>query len=266
MRETVFLKLGGTLITNKDLAHTALIDQIDRIGIQIQRFCRENPDTYLLLGHGSGSFGHVAAKKFNTRQGVKSQQEWIGFSEVWREAHALDEIILHQFSQIGLPVISFPLSAAALTDNRQITDWTISPIKMALEHHLIPIIFGDVVFDNSLGGTILSTEEQMKYLVPFLNPSRILLAGQEPGVWHDFPACTKLIEQITPSTFPDIKKHVFGSSSTDVTGGMASKVAEMMELVQIFNGLKVMIFSGKADNSIYQALVGQSIGTVLTNQ
>jgi isopentenyl phosphate kinase len=62
MPETIFLKLGGSLITNKDQAHTALIDQIDAIGKQIKQYCQENPENRLLLGHGSGSFGHVAAR------------------------------------------------------------------------------------------------------------------------------------------------------------------------------------------------------------
>lgn len=263
MAETIFLKLGGSLITNKDQAHTALTAEMDAIGAQILRFRQDFPDVRLLVGHGSGSFGHVAAKKYGTRNGVHSAEEWQGFLEVWREAHALDEILLEHFTQLGLPVLSFPLSAGALTRQGQVENWTIRPIQMALDNDLLPIIFGDVVFDEVLGGTILSTEEQMKHLAPTLLPTRILLAGLEEGVWQDFPACTRLIKTITTASYPQVRQLVFGSSSTDVTGGMASKVAEMMSLVVETPHLEVEIFSGKIPEAVYKALAGESMGTIL---
>lgn len=265
MKETIFLKLGGSIITDKDKAHTARIDQIDRIGAQIKRFVDETPDKRLLIGHGSGSFGHIAAKKYGTRNGVNSAEDWRGFLEVWHEAHALDEIILDRFTRIGLPVLSFPLSSAAVTRDSQVQTWATWPILQALENGLLPIIFGDVVLDSLKGGTLLSTEEQMAYLVSLLSPSRILLAGLEAGVWEDYPACTHLVEKITPANYTAIQAHVFGSASTDVTGGMASKVAEMMSLIQQHPQLEVRIFSGKAENTVYKALAGESIGTVLTH-
>jgi isopentenyl phosphate kinase len=263
MNETLFLKLGGSLITNKDQAHTALFDEIDALGNQIKRFRQDQPDVHLLIGHGSGSFGHVAAKKYGTRKGVRSNAEWVGFLEVWREAHALDEIVVERFSRLGLPVISFPFSAGAFSNQGQVQSWTTAPIQMALNNNLLPIIFGDVAFDEVLGGTILSTEEQMKHLVPILSPTRILLAGLEEGVWQDFPTCSQLITTITTASYPQVRQHVFGSSSTDVTGGMASKVAEMMALVVEYPQLEVNIFSGKQPEAIYKALAGESIGTVL---
>lgn len=266
MGEMIFLKLGGSLITNKDQAHTALNDKIDQIAKQIAKYRREHPENRLLIGHGSGSFGHVAAKKYGTRDGVHTPAEWNGFWEVWQEAHALDEIVLERFAKVGIPTLSFPLSAAGITRNGQVRTWSAQPIIAALEKGLLPIIFGDVVFDEVLGGTILSTEEQMKYLLPTLHPSRILLAGQEQGVWQDFPACTKLIEKITPNSYPQVGSAVFGSSSTDVTGGMASKVAEMMDLVSKNPQIQVRIFSGKDPDAVYKALAGESIGTALINE
>ncbi|NLE93206.1 MAG: uridylate kinase, partial [Chloroflexi bacterium] len=65
-----FLKLGGSLITDKDQPETALTDQIDDLLAQIAAWRQVNPDRRLLLGHGSGSFGHHTAAKFGTREGV----------------------------------------------------------------------------------------------------------------------------------------------------------------------------------------------------
>jgi len=263
MNETIFLKLGGSLITDKNRPHTALIEQIDAIAAQLKQFVTEFPQTQLLLGHGSGSFGHVAASRYGTRNGVSSAADWQGFVEVWAEARALNEILLERFMHAGLAVMSFPLSASGVTSNGTIQNWNCEPIQSALQHNIIPIIYGDVVFDLEKGGTILSTEEQMAHLVSSLQPQRILLAGLEKGVWSDYPVCSDLLSDITPGAYPRIQKKIFGSASLDVTGGMSSKVSSMLQLVSQNPFLQVRIFSGKEDNAVYKALTGDSIGTVL---
>ncbi len=42
---------------------------------------------------------------------------------------------------------------------QQVESWNLAPITKALRSGLIPVVYGDVVFDQDLGGTILSTEE-----------------------------------------------------------------------------------------------------------
>ena len=263
MNETYFLKLGGSLITDKDQAQTALLPQIDLIANQISHFIQAFPEVRLLIGHGSGSFGHVAADRSHTREGVKTKEQWQGFTDVWAAARALNQIFLEGLEKCGLPVIGFPPSASVVARNGIPVDWNIRPIQAALDHHLLPVVYGDVVFDEAIGGTILSTEELFAGLVPGLKPNHIFLAGLEAGVWQDFPACTKLIPEITPCTYSAIAKNIFKSASVDVTGGMASKVSSMLALVQENPDLQVTIFSGKGDNSIFETLSGHPAGTVL---
>jgi isopentenyl phosphate kinase len=263
MSETIFLKLGGSLITDKDKEQTALVSRIDQIAVQIKDFCDNNPEVRLLVGHGSGSFGHYAAKRFHTRDGVQTPEQWNGFSAVWQAAHLLDRIVVDRFSLAGIPVISLSLSAAAVTSNRKIRTWNTLPIQSALENHLLPIIFGDVVLDYHLGGTILSTEEQFAELVPVLHPDRILLAGLEPGVWEDFPKCTRMVSMITPKTYPEIAAHILGSASVDVTGGMTAKVQDMLSLIKQDPHLRVQIFSGLTPENITAALSDETLGTVI---
>ena len=125
----------------------------------------------------------------------------------------------------GLPVVSFPPSASISADNKQIIEWNIEPIKTALDNKLIPVIFGDTVFDRSLGGIILSTEELFIFLINHLNPDKIILAGKEPGVWADFPIKKLLLPKITPEIFSNVNLKITSSQSIDVTGGMQKKVS-----------------------------------------
>ncbi len=258
-----FLKLGGSLITDKTQPSTPRLEVLTRIAEEITAAREEAPNVRLILGHGSGSFGHVPASKYGTRQGVQTPEQWLGFAEVWMQASALTRLVIEALHGAGLPAVSFPASAGATAEDGEIISWNLGPVQAALEDGLLPVVNGDVVFDTARGGTILSTEDQFIYLARRLHPARILLAGLEPGVWADFPTCTQLIDAITPQNLEEVAPALSGSTATDVTGGMDSKVQQMLALVEELPGLEVRIFSGKPSGIIKQALLGAKVGTVL---
>jgi isopentenyl phosphate kinase len=135
---------------------------------------------------------------------------------------------------------------------------------MALASGIVPVVFGDTVFDEVRGGTILSTEDLFMSLATFLGPERILLAGLEAAVWADFPARTKIVERITPQSFSEIKANVGKSAAADVTGGMESKVKQMLDLVLANPEITVQIFSGVEPGNIVRTLTGETLGTLIT--
>jgi isopentenyl phosphate kinase len=260
-----FLKLGGSLITDKNRPHTAHRQILARLAREISLARQQDPALSLLIGHGSGSFGHVAGKKYNTRLGVSTPQQWLGFAEVWRQARDLNEIVLEALDQAGLPVIAFPPSALVTARDGQVATWDIAPLAAALHAGFIPIINGDVIFDTIRGGTILSTEELFVHLLSYLHPSRILLAGLEDGVWLDFPKREKLISAITPASFHQMTSSIKGSAAVDVTGGMYEKVLNMLSLLKMDPDLKILIFSALKSQTLYQALRGDNPGTLIQN-
>jgi isopentenyl phosphate kinase len=258
-----FLKLGGSLITDKDHPHTLRADILVRISSEIACYLTENPENQLVIGHGSGSFGHVPANEYGTKQGVKSQQEWLGFHKVWQEARALNLAVMQSLLDAGIPVVNFPASGSVTPSSAEIVAWNIEPIRSALGHGLTPVIYGDVAFDQALGGTILSTEDLFHHLALRLHPTRILLAGLEEGVWQDYPVCSMLAKEITPESYQPLAQAIQGSQSTDVTGGMLTKVGMMIELIRQNPKTRCQIFSGLPQSSIYNALMGDPIGTTI---
>jgi isopentenyl phosphate kinase len=257
------LKLGGSLITVKSQPHTPRLDVLARLAEEIAVIWRRNPGFRLILGHGAGSFGHVSAKKYSTRQGVHTPEEWIGFAEVWWDASALNRLVMEALRQVGLPVIALPPSASVTAREGQVERWDLAPLRAALQARLLPVVFGDVIFDTTRGGTILSTEDLFTHLARQLRPNRLLLAGIEMGVWADYPANTRLVPEITPQNLGDVAVSLEGSAATDVTGGMASKVQEMLSLVQEIPNLEVLIFSGERPGLVGEALCGAQVGTML---
>jgi len=262
--QLIFLKLGGSLITNKDIRNTARKQTIKRLGLEIKKYLLDNPNKQLLIGHGSGSFGHMAASYTKTRRGVCSYDEWVGYQKVWWAARQLNQIVCEILIEVGLPVVTHSASSAVVTENRKIVDWQTYPIRQTLNNGLIPVIYGDVIIDRQIGGTILSTEELFSALIKSLQPKRILLAGKDAGVFRDFPSNNEMIQTITPKSFETEGQSVRASMHQDVTGGMASKVSEMVKIVKNHAGLQIQIFSGEVAFNLHAALSGERIGTIIT--
>lgn len=265
MMKLQFLKLGGSLITDKNAPRSARWDVIARLALEIRNVYKETGDWRLVLGHGSGSFGHVPAKKYSTLQGVNTPEDWRGFTEVWYEAALLNRIVMDALHEVGLPAVAFPPSAGVFARDGQVANWEISGLRAALDAGLIPVVFGDVIFDQIKGGTIFSTEDVFAYLAARLQPKRILLAGIEEGVFADFPANTQLIPEITLDYWEAAAVALGGSAATDVTGGMRSKVRSMLDLTQEMPGLEISIFSGNQPGNVAAALRGESLGTRIIN-
>jgi isopentenyl phosphate kinase len=136
-------------------------------------------------------------------------------------------------------------------------------LKAALAAGLVPVVYGDVIFDETRGGTILSTEDLFERLARDLKPERILLAGLEGAVWADFPERKQRLEKISPASFDGIKARVGASHGADVTGGMDSKVRQMLTLVTENPSMSAQIFSGEEPGNILKALAGANLGTIL---
>ncbi len=272
--ELILLKLGGSLITDKNKPYTPRLDKLASLAREIKTALDSNPNLLLILGHGSGSFGHVAAKKYGTREGVKPSPPtplaegegayWKGFAEVRFQAAELNRFVMKSLRDAGLPAVSFPPSSSMVSNNRKVVHHNIFPLRKALEARLLPVLYGDVAFDESLGGTILSTEDVFAFLFEQFSPSRILLAGIEAGVWEDFPARKRLIKEIQLSDYDKKRIGIGGSASADVTGGMKAKVEEMLSLIQKNKNLTVQIFSAQESGFLTRALQGENIGTILT--
>lgn len=259
----VFVKLGGSLITDKNQACSARGVVISRLAQEVSQALQDDPALQIILGHGSGSFGHPPAKKYQTRSGVHSAEEWRSFIEVRRQADALHRIVMDELWQIGLNAISFPLSAVAITKNHAVVQWDTAPLHNALDHSLLPVVFGDVVFDLEIGGTILSTEEILAFLCLHLPIQRILIVGIEQGIWKQADSPANIYPVFTPALFHAQNAGISGSRSPDVTGGMRSKVEVLFSIINRNPAIQASIFSGKEEGNLYQALRGAEVGTVL---
>ncbi|HKZ70567.1 MAG TPA: isopentenyl phosphate kinase [Anaerolineales bacterium] len=258
-----FLKLGGSLITDKNHAQTVRADVLARLADEIASALTARPDLRLLVGHGSGSFGHSEAKKYGTKRGVKTPEQWRQFAEVAHVAAKLNRHVIDALRAAGIPAINALPSASVVCRDSVIVSMAVTPIQTAVENSLVPVVMGDVAVDEVRGGTIISTEDEFRYLAQFLHPNAILLSGIERGVLTRWPD-GDVISLVNSANIDEIRSVLRGSHAADVTGGMESKVLEMLAQAQAMPGLTIRIFSGVEPGSVKKALLGQSEeGTVV---
>jgi isopentenyl phosphate kinase len=273
MDDLVFLKLGGSLITDKMLPYTPRLDKLAQVAFEIKSALSKKSGLKLILGHGSGSFGHYAVKEqssllnltpFSTQgQGENEGTYWKGFSEVWFRASQLNRFVMEALNKAGIATIAFPPSALVSAQDGILKHWDLTTLHSALNAGIVPVIYGDIVFDEVRGGVVLSTETLLFYLAQLLPIKRVLLAGLEAAVWADFPARLQTVRKITPSSFKSVAGGIGASHGMDVTGGMRSKVEEMLGLVKIIPDLSVQILSGEEAGNVEKALLGEELGTLI---
>ncbi|MDE3091971.1 MAG: isopentenyl phosphate kinase family protein, partial [Chloroflexota bacterium] len=262
----IFLKLGGSAITDKTREATAREDVIRRVAHEIKqaRDASQNPALSILIGHGSGSFGHFAAQK----SGFGQRGNWRAYAETGAAAARLTRRVTDIFLAEDVPVVGMQPSASARCRDGELVELATSPIRAALVHNLVPLVYGDVAFDETREMAILSTEMIFAYLAPILKPSRIILAGIVDGVFNGDPlkeSSARLIREITPASFLQIESQLRGSHGYDVTGGMIAKVKSMVALVEREPAIRVQIISAMREGLIEQVLTREDsdAGTVI---
>jgi isopentenyl phosphate kinase len=192
---------------------------------------------------------------------VTTPEQWRGFAEVAADAAQLSTLLMETLRQAGLPILRMPPSSAATGEGGKIVQYHLSPIEQALAHHLIPLVHGDVAFDREIGGTVISTEKVFFYLARQLRPSTIILLGEVNGVYDE---TFTVFPEITPANMDVVRPALGGSRGTDVTGGMLTKVEDMLALAQAVEGLSIFIANGQQRGVLRRLILEhESVGTHL---
>lgn len=260
----IFLKLGGSAITDKTREATPRLDVIRNAARAIGKVRAQNPDTKILLGHGSGSFGHFAAQQ----SGFGQPDNWRAYAETGAAAARLNRIVTDIFLDENIPVVSIQPSASARCRDGDLQSLEVAPIRAALEHNLIPLLYGDVALDDTRGMTIVSTDALFAYLAPLLRPTLIIYATAVNGIYTSDPALNpdaQLLSEITPENFPAIRAGVGAAQGVDVTGGMLDKLSRAVALVEKLPSLEIHIIAARQD-LIERALLDENFaeGTCIT--
>jgi len=217
-----------------------------------------------VIGHGSGSFGHLYGRKYGTRAGVHDAAGWYGYAVVGDAAARLNRIVTAALLRAGIAAWSIQPGALIRCEDGRVVQGPEATVAAALECGLTPVVFGDVVLDAVRGGTIVSTEEIFDRLVDALAPARIVLAGEVDGIFTADPQLdptAQRIAEITPATLAAVADGLGSSHGVDVTGGMRAKVLQSLAMAARQPGLEIVVCSGLAAGHVQAVLGGAPVGT-----
>ena len=255
----ILVKWGGSLITNKEKPYSARRQVIKRLALEIHA-ARAKNDFKLILGHGGGSYPHQSAFYYKIHEGIKSEESLLGISRVHKDADELNKLVINALQSVGECPLPIPPSSSCTAENRKILRWDLKPIKNMLKTGLLPVTYGDVVLDLKQGCAILSTETILSYFAKQLKAQKLILCGNVLGVYDSEG---RVIKEITPKNYKEIKKHLTATKGKDVTGGMLHKVNSALALVKSTN-IKVEIIDGSKPGVVRRALEGkEGQGTII---
>jgi isopentenyl phosphate kinase len=132
-----------------------------------------------------------------------------------------------------------------------------------LELNLLPVVYGDVVMDESRGCSIISTEKILNHLALKLRSKyqvdRIIFCGITDGVYSGDGTT---ISRITGKNIGKFSKDIRGSEGIDVTGGMEHKINEALKIAR--KGIPTLIINGKRKNALTNCILkDEFIGTTI---
>jgi isopentenyl phosphate kinase len=215
------LKLGGSVITDKDTAETVDDAALSRAADAIAS-AADREGSPLVLVHGGGSFGHHHAARHgvSTTEGTRDAA---ALTEIHRAMGELNASVVDALQERG--VAALPVRPLSLALRREELEVPLDGIELMLSEGFVPVLHGDVVVDAGNGGTILSGDEIVVAMARGLDADRVGLCSTVPGV---LDAAGDVIPAI--GSYDEVAAAVGDSDATDVTGGMAGKVRRLLAL------------------------------------
>jgi len=258
------VKLGGSLITDKTKPYKARKRVIKRLAREIAEARRERKFK-LVLGNGGGSFPHTSAKRYKTAEGIINEQSIKGIAIVHRDAAILNQMIVEALLEAGENAISIQPSAILIAKDKRTKLFHVDAILRALKYGMLPVVYGDVIFDDKRGCCIYSTEKILCELAKiFRRRSKERITIISCGITDGVYANGKVVKVINRENIEEIKKYLGSSHGVDVTGGMLHKVMTFYELARKFK-IESLIINGNVPNNLKKALIGERVkGTLIT--
>jgi isopentenyl phosphate kinase len=215
----IVLKLGGSVVTDKSSPETVAADALDRAAEAIATYGRS-----LAVVHGGGSFGHPHAERHGvTTTAGTTDARAVG--DINGAMTDLNAAVVGALVERGVPAVPVhPLSLASRDTAARLSLPVEVPRRM-LGEGFVPVLHGDVVVHEGRGATVVSGDELVVALARGLGADRVGLCSDVPGV---LDTDGEVVDRI--GAFEEVADALGGSADTDVTGGMAAKVRELLEL------------------------------------
>ncbi len=233
----ILIKLGGSIITNKEKPLSARRKTIDNLVKSLKKI-----NEPIVIVHGGGSYGHYWSVKYDMHT-KERRYDLRGVSIVKNSMIELNKIILDSFLKNKLNPYCLP-PTDFMTGNKPISK-KVKEIEKISKSGLIPVTFGDALWYGQNKTFILSGDKIMTYLAKILKPKLCIFVLNEDGVYADLKS-KELIHELK-GEHPSISEN-----KMDVTGGMTRKIEESSQISKM--GMNVFFVNGNKPERIVKAV------------
>jgi isopentenyl phosphate kinase len=246
LARAVVAKLGGSVITDKSKPFSYRQDVVSALSEEIG-----SSDRQVVVVHGGGSFGHVAARQ-NGISSTTAPAPAAGVAQVRGAMYDLDRLVCRTMMEFKLSPYPFsPFDSAMAAGRGPLARW----LRGLLKSGLTPVTFGDVVLASG-GFKVMSGDNIVLELTRSIQPERCVFALDVDGVYE--VNTRVIVPELTPTKLRRMRVP-FGD---DVTGGMRLKLDVAARIASL--GSEVCFVSGYRRNEFSKALKGQDFyGTIV---
>jgi isopentenyl phosphate kinase len=257
------VKLGGSVISYKNeycAANTAVIHEFGRV---IRAHWSELGGR-LIIVLGGGSYGSGVAHRYNLQD---SSQPWeLGdLSLVTMKMFELLSLVTEIFRQEGVPCFPFQASGYLTSRDGKPERFLIEPIRHALSMGLLPILAGDLIFDEEKGFVIFSSDWLPELFVGTLPLRRVVMLTNVAGIMDYSSDKARVVPRITNENYESVLNYTGPSKQQDISGGMKNKLKALLNISAM--GVESVICDGREPPMLIPALFDPSpAGTVIESR
>lgn len=262
-KKITILKLGGSLLTDKSTPYKLREDKLNSVAHEIRECIDLGLIEELVIIHGVGSYGHPPVLNFNLHRGFKSADQLIHLSETQAIVNNYRNMIVKAFLEMGIPVNLMHASSILVGNKMRIVDYSFQALKGFLSLGMIPLIGGDMIFDETMGFSVCGGDQLAVILSRELKANQLIFATDVTGVYDKDPKKEMnaiLLKNINVNEIEKLIEKIGETNKTDASGKMQGKLQSIISAKDLIeDGLQVSIISMMEYGNLQKYLEGHEI-------
>ncbi|NVM19041.1 MAG: amino acid kinase [Candidatus Lokiarchaeota archaeon] len=261
LEDILVLKLGGSLLTDKSTPYKLKEKVLEAVVTEIKECIDLGLIKSLVIVHGVGSFGHPPVLQYNLHKGFKEKDQLISMSKTQQIVNGFRKTIASKFLDKGIPINLMHASSMVVGNKMAIIDHAFESLKGFLSLGMVPLIGGDMMYDNSMGFSVCGGDQIAVVLSRALDAKHLIFATDVLGVFDKDPKSrenAQLLREININEIEKIISKSNQSTKTDATGKMRGKLLSLASIKDLIQEcLDVAILSMSKMNVLKNYLRGE---------
>lgn len=260
-KKITVLKLGGSLLTDKSTPYKIRDGILDAVACELKECIDSSLIERLVLIHGVGSFGHPPVINYKLYAGFTDVNQLINLSKTQLIVNKFRLMIVESLEKVGIPVNLMSPSSMIVGRKGRISEFVIKALKGYLSLGMVPLLGGDMMYDEEIGFSICGGDQLAVYIANELGADRLIYATEVSGVYEKDPkkySDALMLNEININEIEKLTERMEGSNKRDRTELMKGKLLSILPAKNLIErGLKVSILSMLIPNTLKEYLEGK---------